>query len=153
FTSEGHPENAAPSGRLYLGVCAPGKGAQTPIIRVWALLLQYIAQARANGLSDSDADPFWTLVGYFNAVRELAGAAGLCRQDIPQRIAHIAPANTRNLHDPVELSSRADSLQLPSLLSKLEVALPEDAEDLVLATSMFGTGVDVSRLGLIFING
>jgi|GEM_PF-4591530 len=34
-------------------------------------------------------DDYWTLTGYFNAVRELAGAHALYRQDIPQRTMSV----------------------------------------------------------------
>src|SRR5262249_13024935 len=55
---------------------------------------------------------------------------------------------------PLELSSRADSLKLPSLLERLSLQLQNgEAEDAVLATSMFGTGVDVDRLGLMVVHG
>ena len=82
-TTEVHPaENLSESGRLYLGFAAPGKGAQTPIVRVWSVLLQSVEDALRSGVPPADLDPFWTLVGYFNAIRELAGAAGLFRQDI-----------------------------------------------------------------------
>ncbi len=143
------------SGRLYVAVCAPGKGAQTPIVRIYSSLLQRIDQLRRSGYSDDDCDPFWTLVGYFNAIRELAGALTLYRQDIPERLRHNADLieNTgRSLEEAIELSSRMDSTELPGLLSSLEKPLPE-ARDIVLSTSMFGTGVDIDRLGLMVVNG
>jgi hypothetical protein len=141
-------------GRLYVGYCAPGKGGQTPLVHLFAVLLQAASWLRRNGIPDDDLDPYWTLVGYFNAVRELAGATGLYRQDIPQRLEYLAGPERRRLEeDPVELSSRSDSLQLPALLSRLEVNLPYDPVDAVLATSMFGTGVDVPRLSLMVVHG
>src|SRR5439155_1521292 len=56
------------AGRLYLGVCSPGRGPLTPVLRVWARLLQTTWQYRSHPRIDS----FWTLAGYFNAIRELA---------------------------------------------------------------------------------
>ena len=47
--------------------------------------LQNALDRRAAGVPDAELDPFWTLVGYFNAIRELAGAVALARQDILQR--------------------------------------------------------------------
>lgn len=153
-TSPAHPKDEGLPGRLYLAVCAPGKGAQTPIVRIWSALLQAVYDLHQQGHSDSDIDPYWTLVGYFNAIRELAGATGLYRQDVPQRIQHTAGGAPRPLgSEPVELSSRCDALQLPALLKSLENSLPRDAEDAVLVTSMFGTGVDVTRLGLMVVHG
>lgn len=147
--------NRHPSGRLYVAVCAPGKGVQTPIVRLYSSMLQSIWELKQQGYQDADCDPFWTLVGYFNAIRELAGALTLYRQDIPERLRYIAEAREvagRNLGEEVELSSRKDSTELPGLLSSLAQELPE-AKDIVLSTSMFGTGVDINRLSLMIVNG
>lgn len=147
-TRETHPLESARAGRLYVAVTGPGKGAQTPIVRIWSSLLQTAYERKVAG-AGSDLDAYWTLVGYFNALRELAGAAALYRQDIPERMKTWA--SPRILKDyALELSSRANSLNLPGLLEQLGVDWGEDA---VLATSMFGTGVDVDRLGLMVVHG
>jgi len=148
---EVHPLEGDRPGRLYVGVCAPGRGAQTPVVRIWSTLLQ-IAHERWLANPCAEVDRFYTLVGYFNAIRELAGALGLYRQDIPQRMAFRAVGNVRSLDRMLELSSRCDSLRLPALLESLVTPAP-DGQDVVFATSMFGTGVDVDRLGLMVVNG
>jgi len=149
--SEIHPLEADRAGRLYIGICAPGKGAQTPIVRIWSALLQCVYR-RWQVNQTAEVDPFWTLVGYFNAVRELAGALSLFRQDIPERIAFQNAGHARPLDNWLELSSRRSSLDLPALLERLTIAAP-DALDAVFATSMFGTGVDVDRLSLMVMHG
>lgn len=146
-TKETHPLESVRAGRLYAAVAGPGKGAQTPIVRLWAALLQTAFERKQAG-AGNDLDGFWTLVGYFNALRELAGSAALYRQDIVERMKLWA--SPRLLEDALELSSRANSLDLPGLLEQLGVSWGEDA---VLATSMFGTGVDVDRLGLMVVHG
>lgn len=155
-TGSSHPLDCTEPGRLYVGVVAPGRGAQTPIVRIWSRLLQTPADRRATGIRLGDLDPFWTLVGYFNAIRELAGAVALTRQDIIQRLGSIAAA-PRELSedDPMELSSRASSLDLPSMLEDLGTTLIPGREPVntVVATSMFGTGVDVARLSLMVVHG
>lgn len=150
---ESHALDNSKSGRLYVAVCAPGKGAQTPIVRIWSSLLQ-AANELSQTLPAVNVDPFWTLVGYFNATRELAGALSLYRQDIPERMENRAGANARILDETrrLELSSRASSLNLPILLQKLEITQP-GAQDAVFATSMFGTGVDIDRLSLMVVHG
>jgi len=99
-------------------------------------------------------DPFWTLTGYFNAVRELAGARALYRQDIPERLDKLAGTHARNLPDEVaqELSSRTDATDLPSILNLLNSEYP-DAQDALFTTAMFGTGVDIPRLALMVVHG
>jgi hypothetical protein len=151
-----HPVESVRAGRLHVGICAPGRGAQTPTVRIWSRLLQHVAERLAAGVALADLDRFWTLVGYFNAIRELASAVALARQDIVQRIATIA-ATPRQLDEtePLELSSRADSLALPGMLDQLAVRLDGQGQPVnaVVATSMFGTGVDVDRLGLMVVHG
>ena len=151
---ETHPLEDDRPGRLYVAVCAPGKGAQTPIVRIWAALLQRAYERWSND-PGPEADRFWTLAGYFNAIRELAGALSLYRQDIPERVDfRFGPGGVRDLDDDrrLELSSRVNSLELPGLLDRLADEAP-DAPDAAFATSMFGTGVDVARLGLMVVHG
>src|SRR5438445_8737095 len=108
-----HPLDSLRSGRLYAGFCAPGKGAQTPIVRIWAVLLQRafeLWQTNRNQVTDQ----FYTLVGYFNAIRELAGAVALYRQDIRERMSFRWGTAARQLDElGLELSGRTDSLALP----------------------------------------
>lgn len=156
ISREPNPLDDALPGRLYIGVCAPGRGAQTPIIRIWTTLLQEAYGIRgSSGAADRSADQFWTLVGYFNSKRELAGAVGLYRQDIPGRlrvIANIRGQPVRELRDPIELSGRIKSIGIPGELDRLS-RFPDNDVDAVFATSMFGTGVDVDRLGLMVVHG
>lgn len=138
-------------GRLYVGLAAPARGAQTPITRVWSRVLQHLHDLRTAGAELSELDPYWTLVGYFNALRELAGAASLARADLAERLRSFP--NARVVDQPMELSSRTDSIDLPLRLDDLGKGIGAGARDLVLTTSIFGTGVDVNRLGLMFVNG
>ncbi len=142
------------AGRVYAGLCAPGRGPLTPVLRIWARLLQTAFRYRAEPRIDS----FWTLTGYFNAIRELAGARALYRQDIPERVDLLARLDAavgvgpRPLAEErsQELSGRMESTQLPLVLDILNEQLGQDA---LFTTSMFGTGVDVPRLGLMVVNG
>jgi len=148
--SEIHALEDRPPGRLYVGICAPGRGPLTPLVRIYARLLQTVWQLRTH----PDIDRFWTLTGYFNAIRELAGARALYRQDIPQRVDQISGGNPRPLSEEgsVELSSRTPSTELPAVIDLLNRGYP-DAPDALFTTSMFGTGVDIQRIGLMVVNG
>lgn len=154
-TTEPHPLDESRPGQLFVGLAAPGTGPLKPIYRLWSVLLQAV-YVRSK---DPDFDYFKTLVGYFNAVRELAGARALTRQDIRLHLQTLA----RRWGDDIrprpfdedgilELSSRADSTDLPAILERLSRS-GRDAPDALLATSMFGTGVDVSRLSLMVVHG
>lgn len=158
---EAHPLDESKSGRLFIAAAAPGRAAQTPIKQIWGRLLQSAGDLRSQGFSDEQVDPFWTLVGYFNAIRELAGAETLWRQDIPQYIEDLIRRGLgrhRRRTDAVEgfknLSSQTGSSELPGILSALERTLMHgDSLDGVATTSMFGTGVDVDRLSLMVVHG
>lgn len=152
---EPHPLESEPAGQLYMGIAAPGKGALTPLVRIWSRLFQHMQEEEAHEeVSEEEVDPFWTLVGYFNAIRELAGAESLYHQDIPERIRRIKSDGKRELNFPeVELSSRMNADELPGVLDQLDLSFPHTSTDAVFATSMFGTGVDVGRLSLMVVNG
>lgn len=140
---ESHPSEEDPSGRLYIGLCSPGRSMKTLTVRVWSEAIRHVRQRQQDGAEPEELDKLWTLVGYFNAVKELAGAKGLVEQDIPERM------DGANI-DLTELSSRVKSTELPGILEALENNF---GKEVVLTTSMFGTGVDVSRLGLMSMAG
>lgn len=153
----GNPWNDQLPGQLYVGLCTPGRGPLTPVYRVWACLLQEVHE-RAG---DPDLDFFHTLVGYFNAVRELAAARALYRHDIRERIQRLAKGSGRSPRDlpedredrVIELSSWSTrSTSLPAILRQLATSHP-GAPDAVFATAMFGTGVDIGRLSLMVVHG
>jgi len=147
-----NPIKSNSPGRLYLGICAPGRGPQTPTIRIWTALLREAYNLRQkNGGDDIESDQFWTVVGYFNAIRELAAALGLFRADIRERIRQTGGL-TRPLDSFIELSSRMESSEIPTALKQLST-FPNNPIDAVFSTSMFGTGVDVDRLGLMIVHG
>ena len=141
-------------GRLYAGVCCPGRGPLTPMIRMWARLAQTAYNHRD---IPADIDRFWTLTGYFNSVRELAGVRAAYMQDIPEWIRYMSdgPARQLDLDSSIELSSGTGSARLPSVLDRLGRSYEDgpDSPDGLFTTSMFGTGVDVQRIGLMLVDG
>jgi len=149
---EVHPLEDKIPGRLYLGICALGRGPHTPIVRIWSRLLQTAWRFR----NHPEIDFYWTLTGYFNAIRELAGVVALYRQDIPQRLREIAGNDARPISDEraQELSSRINSTDLPAILDSLNRCYPNlGVQDSLFTTSMFGTGVDIPRIGLMVVHG
>lgn len=140
-------------GRVYLGLYTPSLGKLTPIIRTWANLLKTANDHK----DDTYIKHFWTVVGYFNALREIGGARALYREDILERLKHISKGSPRILDQDkvVELSSRIDSTDIPQILSELETAGDRSIHenpDAIFTTSMFGTGVDVPHLSLMVVN-
>jgi len=142
------------SGRIYMGIYAPGMGPLTPLIRIWASLLRTTNENTNN----EKINYFWTIIGYFNAIRELGGGVALYREDIIERLNQISTNNPRRL-DPnkmIELSSRISSTDIPQLLDNLEQGINRqynENPDAIFTTSMFGTGIDISNLSLMIMNG
>lgn len=146
-------------GRLYLGVYAPGRSGKYTLVRVYARLLES-AQELAGRVPTTDPDvldPYWTLVGYFNSLRELGGAARLIDDDIPGRIGLLSNrsgAAERSVTRAEELTSRVGPERVPQLLEQLERPRRSgQALDTLVATNMIQVGVDVGRLGLMVVAG
>lgn len=141
-------------GRVYMGVYSSGFGHFTHQIRLYSRLLSV-----ANDNLDNDKlKYYWTIVGYYNAIKELGSGVALYKDDILSRLKNIShDPFTRKLkpeEDNLELSSRIDSTNLPIILDELE----RDGENkppnynAIFTTSMFGTGVDISHLSIMIMN-
>jgi hypothetical protein len=74
------------SGRRYVGVCAQGVRLSSAEIRVAEVLLS--AGQLLIDRCGAAADPYLTLVGYFNATRELAGMARYIADDVQTRVSN-----------------------------------------------------------------
>jgi hypothetical protein len=169
--SERHP------GRRYLGICTPGIRHKTALIQTSLALL-----AAAQWLYEQDgkdADPWMTLVGYFNSLRELAAMRRAVDDAVSTRLKKMDRRGlAKRFLDPnsvQELTSRLSAADIPEILDRLETpfdpasrAAAQAAKkagkaaqtppsrfpvDVLLATNMISVGVDVSRLGLMLVGG
>ena len=85
-------------GRRYIGVCAPGRSRPSVLIRVYVAVLA-AAQWLWNEVEEDDrklVDPYMTLLGYFNSLRELGGMRRLVDDDVshpsvPNRTRRTVP--------------------------------------------------------------
>ncbi|NHZ91045.1 helicase [Massilia sp. CCM 8733] len=164
------------SGRRYIGVCSPGSSRPAMLIRVYTAFLT-AAQELFDHFGEP-ADPYMTMVGYFNSLRELGGMKRLAEDDVQTRSYRVQmsmverPALAqRSINNIRELTSRVSSQDIPKYLDNLEVKFKSEfdvakgkyvtrwqegdtrAIDVVLATNMLSVGVDVNRLGLMAVNG
>ncbi|MFN2164964.1 MAG: helicase-related protein, partial [Anaerolineae bacterium] len=112
-------------GRRYLGICAPGERLKSTLIRTYIALLaaaQTLYDGRGYGAA---ADPWMTLVGYFNSLRELGGMRRLIDDDIRARLRNAQDRgfSRRFLNPPFveELTSRKQAGDIPKLLDWMEV--------------------------------
>ena len=114
----------------------------------------------------SERDPWWTLVAFFNSLRELGGAATLLVADARDYLRvlidrHGFPYNQiRPLHNWEELTSRIRSDQIPAAIQRLEIPFARDTRGFVrdaveacLASSIIEVGIDIDRLALMTITG
>lgn len=153
-------------GRLYLGVFATALSSHvTAQIRVMAALLQSVKSLTEK--NPGNLDPYWTLMSYFNSLRELGHAATLIRADITDYLnamwdrLEIRPDGTndprRFINADRELTSRVQSSEIPEVLQQLFVKWDGTKEshpiDVCLATNMIQVGLDVPRLGLMTVVG
>jgi hypothetical protein len=149
-------------GRLYLGICASGTRLKSVLIRTYVTVMS-AAQALYKRYGAA-ADPYMTLVGYFNSMRELGGMLRVMDDAVRSRLRqmdqrglaqrYIEPSTVE------ELTSRKSAVQIPDILDRLEtafVAKEKDEKrrplDAVLATNMISVGVDVGRLGVMVVAG
>lgn len=144
--------------RKYVGVCAPGQSVKTALLRVYAIILQAAYTYSLQDEYKEVIDPYYSLVGYFNSIRELGGAVRLLQDDIPKRIYRIKNKygldKQRYLNHNVEITSRMSSYKIPEKLNQLEITCDsKECLDTAIATNMIAVGMDVDRLGLMVVTG
>ncbi len=164
FFSLRREPSAEHPGRLYLGVMAPGIRLKAALIKVYSTLLA--SAQKMFERYEAAADPWMTLVGYFNSIRELAGMRRLVEDDITARLKSMDQHGLakRKIFQPEELTSRRSSEDIPDILNRMEIGFAKQVNgspksgagsnrpiDTLLATNMLSVGVDVKRLGLMVV--
>jgi len=149
-------------GRAYVGIVSPALGPLTPNVRLWAYLLNGGDKARLldvkkNGFETTSKN-YWTIVGYFNAIRELGGAVSLYKEDVREWLSLIPSKRHIDGEKIIELSSRKSSADISGSIERIEKGInnkdgTEKMIDAIFTTSLFGTGVDISYLSTMLING
>lgn len=160
-------ESPEAPGRIYVGVFGSASPSfiTSQVRTIGGLLQACKSLPLPAGAAENTRDPYWTILEYFNSLRELGHAATLVEADIPEYMwaiasrSHLPKELCRRLGPPVELTSRRTADEIPSILERLEVRYPRElAEgqrplDTLLATNMISVGVDIDRLGLMVVIG
>jgi len=140
-------------GRCFVGVSTAGRSAKFSLQAVAASLLQ----TAIGGLSPEACDPYYSLVAYFNSLRELGGAIVLMQDDVNDTVRLIATSRGETARQPravEELTSRRTQSEILDMLDRMSTrAGTPGALDLILATNMLSVGIDIPRLGLMLVNG
>lgn len=153
-------EDTQSNGRTYVGVFASALPSHaTAQVRVLSGLLQSIKSISVS--EEEFRDPYWTVLTYFNSIRELGHAATLIRADIREYMNSvwvrkgITGTERRFINKDIELTSRINSSDIPEYLEQLSKSWPNEPYpvDVCLATNMISVGVDISRLGLMTVVG
>lgn len=157
--------------RLYLGIAAQGRGPKLVFLRslttlVAAAQAAYEANAPADKKGLNPADPYMTALCYFNAIRELGGARRIVEDEVRDRASRYGtqrrrvvpldkPFADRAIKAPLELTSRESTDKVAEAKQRLESIFGGDAETVgvALATNMISVGLDISRLGLMVVQG
>ncbi len=146
-------------GRIYLGVHGPGlRSLLTAQVRTSAALLQAPAP-----LTAEEQDPWWTLLMFFNNLRELGYTLSLLQSDIPGHFKVIQNRlgwdyqQTRRIWQTLELTGRIRSDKVPEAIAKLEIKCDNTNSqrpiDVCLASNIIEVGVDIDRLSLMAVVG
>jgi len=162
FFAETVPASEMPA-RLYVGIAAQGKGPKLVFLRALTTLLAAGMKAQREA---GAADPYMTAVCYFNALRELGGARRIVEDEVKARLASYGtqrrrrdpvdqPFADRTIGAPMELTSRVSTDQVAEAKQRLDQICDGAGSgvDVALATNMISVGLDITRLGLMVVQG
>lgn len=146
-------------GRWYVGMC-PSTTGQSTVYRTYGSVLARHYQEKL-GDADSDRskalDYYSTLIGFYNSTKELgrsntmmAPGGNMPSYLITKAARELIPGLDAVNPRTTELYSMNSAQEINERLKMLERA---DEVDACLATNMIATGLDVPRLGLMFIHG
>ena len=150
-------DGTALPGRIYAGVHAPGLGSvPTAQVRTFSTLLQ-----APTSFSPKARDPWWSLLAFYNSLRELGTALSLLQSDIPDYLRTIGDREglggreRRHLLEVHELTGRLRDHEIPQAIELLErsPATHRYPVDVCLASNIIEVGIDIDRLSLMAVVG
>lgn len=166
FFAQTRPSSHTPA-RLYVGVGAQGRSLKVVLLRTMLALLsagQWLYRNAGGKVHDNPIDPYMTLLGYFNSLRELGGSRRIVEDEVTSQLRRYSSRKRhdpqddlfikREIGEPLELTSRVSTNQVADVKRRLTQAFSEnDHVDIALATNMISVGLDITRLGLMVVHG
>lgn len=157
------------SARKYIGITAQGRNQKVVLLRTYLALLS-AAQKKwmeegGTRNKENPVDPYMTILGYFNSLRELGGSRRIVEDEVKSRLedysrrCRIFPqeslfADRKKFNEPCELTSRVSTNEVANTKRRLALTFHEDERvDVALATNMISVGLDIIRLGLMVVLG
>lgn len=155
--------------RTYVGIAAQGRSLKVLLLRSYRTLLAAAQKAwqDCGGAKNpqNPADPYMTLLGYFNSLRELGGSRRIVEDEVKASLANYGKRQRDNepvslfadrtiADEPVELTSRVSTSEVAAAKGRMAQTFHQkDRVDVVLATNMISVGLDITRLGLMVVLG
>src|SRR5687768_9911236 len=112
------------------------------------------------------ADPYMTVLGYFNALRELGGARRILEEEVQNTLKAYGARkrigepvglfqDRKNFSEVLELTSRVSTDKVAEARRRLESPFHQISQrvDCAIATNMISVGLDIPRLGLMVVLG
>jgi hypothetical protein len=169
FFAQTKPASEVPA-RLYLGIASQGRNPKV-VMRKTVLAIMGAAErsyrdAGGYGNQENPADPYMTVLGYFNSLRELGGARRILEEEVQNTIKSYGERmrvgearglfqDRRNFSEVVELTSRVSTNKVAEARRRLGVGFHDIKQrvDCAIATNMISVGLDIPRLGLMVVLG
>jgi hypothetical protein len=162
------PSSETPA-RLYLGMASQGRNPKEIMRRTWLALMgaAECAYRDAGGhrTERNPADPYMTVLGYFNSLRELGGARRIIEEQIQNTIKAYGSRrrigeetgmfqDRKTFSEVLELTSRVPTNKVAEARQRLEAPFRDKQRvDCAIATNMISVGLDIPRLGLMVVLG
>jgi len=168
FFAQTKPASELPA-RLYVGLAAEGRNPKVVMRKTYLALMGAAEKAyrEAGGHQNrqNPADPYMTVLGYFNSLRELGGARRILEEEVQNTLKEYGQRkrlgertglfrDRRKFSDVVELASRVSTDKVAEARRHLESGFFDgQSVDCAIATNMISVGLDVQRLGLMVVIG
>ncbi|MBP1468416.1 DISARM system helicase DrmA [Candidatus Chloroploca sp. M-50] len=169
FFARTAPSHERPA-RQYLGIAAQGRSPKVMMRKVWLALMGAAQRAYLDAGGDrtipNPADPYMTVLGYFNNLRELGGARRILEEEVQTTVKSYGRrmrvnetqglfADRPRFSEVIELTSRVATNQVADARRRLDLPFHhlQDRVDCALATNMISVGLDIQRLGLMLVIG
>lgn len=154
FEEDSQTGKKVPSrGRKYVGIASNLIGIQQLQVKTYTTILQ-------TAMKFEDPDAYWTLLAFYNSIRELGGSLTLFQTDISNyglqfRNKHHWNEQPRYINSIKELTSRLENKEVTNALNELRIPYGKFSKtiDVCLASNIIEVGVDVERLSLMSIVG
>lgn len=169
FFAQTMPASKVPA-RLYLGIASQGRNPKVMMRKAWLALMgaaeRCYRDAGGHNNHDNPADPYMTVLGYFNGLRELGGARRILEEEVQNTVKSYGSRkrvgedrglfqDRKTFSEVVELTSRVPTDKVAEARRRLGIAFHDIKQrvDCAIATNMISVGLDIPRLGLMFVLG